>query len=98
MTTAPLTADHITAGQNRLIRYLDVGGLILTLLTVVVAVIWAFPLYWAVVTTFKPEHEVIRPFIELWPENFTLEAYFHIIANTRIVRLYINSIITSLSI
>ena len=98
MTTAPLTADHVTAGQNRLIRYLDVGGLILTLLTVVVAVIWAFPLYWAVVTTFKPEHEVIRPFIELWPENFTLEAYFHIIANTRIVRWYINSIITSLSI
>jgi multiple sugar transport system permease protein len=98
MTTAPLTADHLTAGQNRLIRYLDVGGLILTLLTVVVAVIWAFPLYWAVVTTFKPEHEVIRPFIELWPENFTLEAYFHIIANTRIVRWYINSIITSLSI
>jgi multiple sugar transport system permease protein len=98
MTTAPLTADHVTAGQNRLIRYLDVGGLILTLLTVVVAVIWAFPLYWAVVTTFKPEHEVIRPFIELWPENFTLEAYFHIIENTRIVRWYINSIITSLSI
>ena len=98
MTTAPLTAVHVTAGQNRLIRYLDVGGLILTLVTVAVAVIWAFPLYWAVVTTFKPEHEVIRPYIELLPDTFTLEAYFHIIENTRIVRWYINSIITSLSI
>jgi len=98
MTTAPLTAEHVAAGQNRLIRYLDVGGLILTLVTVAVAVIWAFPLYWAVVTTFKPEHEVIRPYIELLPDTFTLEAYFHIIENTRIVRWYINSIITSLSI
>jgi multiple sugar transport system permease protein len=98
MTTAPLTADHASAGQHRLIRYLDVGGLALTLLTVAAAVIWAFPLYWAIVTTIKPEHEVIRPYIELWPDNFTLEAYFHIIANTRIVRWYINSIITSLSI
>jgi multiple sugar transport system permease protein len=60
--------------------------------------IWAFPLYWAIVTTIKPEHEVIRPYVELWPENFTLEAYVHIIQNTRIVRWYINSIITSLSI
>ena len=98
MTTAPLTAEHVAAGQNRLIRYLDVGGLILTLVTVAVAVIWAFPLYWAVVTTFKPEHEVIRPYIELLPDTFTLDAYFHIIENTRIVRWYINSIITSLSI
>lgn len=98
MTTAPLTADHVTAGQHRLIRYFDIGGLILTLLTVVAAVVWAFPLYWAIVTTFKPEHEVVRPFIELWPEHFTMDAYFHIIANTRIVRWYINSIVTSLSI
>jgi multiple sugar transport system permease protein len=98
MTTAPLTAEHVSAGQHRLLRYLDVGGIALTLLTIAAALIWAFPLYWAIVTTIKPEHEVIRPYVELWPENFTLEAYVHIIQNTRIVRWYINSIITSLSI
>ena len=70
----------------------------LTLLTIVCAVIWAFPLYWLVVTTFKPEDEVVRPFIELWPDTFTLEAYVHIIDNTKIVRWYINSIITSSTI
>ena len=55
--------------------------------------IWAFPLYWAVVTTFKPEDEVVRPYIELWPDTFTFEAYVHIIKNTKIVSWYINSII-----
>jgi multiple sugar transport system permease protein len=98
MSAVPRTADHAGAGEGRLIRYLDVGGLILTLITVVAAVIWAFPLYWLVITTFKPEFEVVRPYIEPWPEHFTLEAYFHIIANTKIVTWYINSIITSVAI
>lgn len=95
MTAAARTMEHAGAAENRMIRYLDIGGLILTLLTVIAAVIWAFPIYWAVITTFKPEHEVIRPYIELWPDTFTLEAYIHIIANTKIVTWYINSIITA---
>ena len=56
--------------------------------------IWVFPLYWALITTFKPEHEVVRPYIELWPDTFTLDAYVYIIANTEIGIWYLNSIIT----
>ena len=37
---------------------------------------------------------MVRPYIELWPDTFTFEAYVHIIDNTKIVRWYINSIIT----
>jgi len=95
MSATARTMEHAGVAENRLIRYLDIGGLILTLLTVIAAVIWAFPLYWAVITTFKPEHEVIRPYIELWPDTFTIEAYIHIIKNTKIVTWYINSIITA---
>ncbi|MCR4281481.1 MAG: carbohydrate ABC transporter permease [Bauldia sp.] len=76
-------------------RHLDIGGLVLTLLTVAFAIVWAFPLYWAVVTTFKPEFEVVRPYIELWPEHFTIEAYIHVITNTRLGIWYVNSIIIS---
>ena len=92
--------DLAAAGgrENRMIRYLDIGGLVLTLLTVIAAVVWAFPLYWAVITTFKPEFEVVRPYVELWPENFTFEAYTHIVTNTKIVTWYINSIITASAI
>jgi multiple sugar transport system permease protein len=95
MTSTPIAVDHIHAGQHRLIRGLDLGALILTIVTLAFAIIWAFPLYWAVVTTFKPEFEVVRPYIELWPDTFTIEAYVHIITNTRLGTWYVNSIITA---
>jgi multiple sugar transport system permease protein len=98
MSTVARSFEPAGASQGRFVRFLDIGGLILTLVTVVCAVVWAFPLYWAVITTFKPEHEVVRPVIELWPDTFTFEAYVHIVANTRIIRWYFNSIVTSLAI
>ena len=87
-----------SARRSTLAYRLDISGRALTLLGIACAVIWAFPLYWLVITTFKPEDEVVRPFIELWPDTFTFEAYVHIINNTKIVRWYINSIITSSTI
>ena len=45
--------------------------------------LWAFPLYWALVTTFKPEDEVVRPYIELWPDTFTLTGYVYILSQYR---------------
>jgi multiple sugar transport system permease protein len=95
MTSTPIAVEHVHAGQHRLIRGLDLGALILTIVTLAFAIIWAFPLYWAVVTTFKPEFEVVRPYIELWPDTFTIEAYVHIITNTRLGTWYVNSIITA---
>ena len=46
------------------LRRLNLAGFIITLLTVIVALIWAFPLYWGVITSLKPEDEVVRPYIE----------------------------------
>ncbi len=96
--TTPASAAHHSAGQHRLISSLDAGGAVLTLVTVAAALIWAFPLYWALVTSFKPEDEVVRPYIELWPEHFTLAAYVHVITNTRLGIWYLNSIVTASAI
>lgn len=85
-------------GKTSLAYRFDIGGRALTLISIVAATIWAFPLYWLVVTTFKPEFEVVRPYIELWPDTFTFEAYVHIINNTQIVRWYVNSIVVSTTI
>lgn len=79
-------------------RWMDWGGLGLTLTTVICALIWAFPLYWAAITTFKPETEVVRPYIELWPETFTLEAYSHVLLNTNISLWYLNSLVVAVSV
>ena len=97
-TSAEPGADQIAALSARRLsrlRHLDLAGLVITLITCVVAVVWAFPLYWGLVTTFKPEYEVVRPGVQLWPEHFTFENYLHVLLQTKIGIWYLNSLITS---
>ncbi len=67
------------------------GG-IATVLTVAFAVIWAFPLYWGVISSLKPEDEVIRPYVELWPQHLTFEHYINALTKTQIGIWYLNSV------
>ena len=88
-------ASGAAARRFRRIRNLDLVGGLVTLATVIAAALWAFPLYWALVTTFKPEYEVVRPGVELWPEHFTFQNYVHVLLETHIGYWYVNSLITS---
>jgi len=63
-----------TAARLAKLNRLDAVGLLITLLTLVGAVIWAFPLYWGLITTFKHEYEIVRPGFQPWPEHFALRA------------------------
>ena len=69
--------------------------LLITTATIVAAVAWAFPLYWALVTTLKPEDEVVQPGIALLPHTFTLGAYAYVFRHTIIGTWYVNSLVTS---
>jgi multiple sugar transport system permease protein len=80
------------------LRTFDAVGLVLTLGTLVFAAIWAFPLYWGLVTTFKPEDEVVKPGLHLWPEHFTFDNYTHALLTTKIGLWYVNSLITSAAV
>lgn len=73
------------------------GGVI-TVLTIVFAILWAFPLYWGVVSSLKSEDEVVRPYIELWPQNLTFSHYTTAIYDTQIVTWYINSIAVAVGV
>jgi multiple sugar transport system permease protein len=79
-------------------RVIDMGGLILSGVTIVAALAFAFPIYWAVITSFKSETEVIASGISLWPKRFNTEAYAHVWNNTNIAYWYLNSFVTSLLI
>jgi multiple sugar transport system permease protein len=92
-----LDVDQKAAMRWRWLRLIDLGGLVLTLGTLAFAIVWAFPLYWAAVTTLKPEHEAVRPYVELWPETVTLESYTHVLQNTSIGIWFLNSIVISLA-
>jgi multiple sugar transport system permease protein len=79
-------------------RRFNFWGAIITLLTVLVALLWAFPLYWGVISSLKPEDEVVRPYIELWPENLTFAHYLHALTATQIGAWYVNSIVVAVGV
>ena len=76
----------------------NLWGGVLTLVTVVVAILWAFPLYWGVISSLKPEDEVVRPYIELWPETLTFQHYTFALFSTQIGLWYLNSVIVALGV
>ena len=53
------------AGRLARLNRLDVAGLFITFGTLIGAIIWAFPLYWGLITTFKHENEIVRPGVEI---------------------------------
>lgn len=77
-------------------KRINAVALTITLFTVACAVLWAFPLYWGVVTSLKPESEVVRPFVELWPDTFTIDAYVFALTQTKIGIWYLNSLLSAL--
>jgi len=90
--------DAPAARRLARLQQLDAAGLLITLATVIGAILWAFPLYWGLITTFKHEYEIVRPGLQLWPEHFTLENYVHVLLQTKIGYWYVNSLITSAAV
>ena len=80
------------------LQRINKAGAVLTLLTLLAAIFWAFPIYWALVTTFKPEQDIVQPGLEFWPRHITVEAYTHVLFETKLGIWYINSLVTSLSV
>ena len=80
------------------VRRFNAAGLAITLATVIFAVLWAFPIYWAIVSSLKPDNEVVRPYVELWPDTLTFEHYVFALTQTQIGYWYLNSIVTALGV
>jgi multiple sugar transport system permease protein len=79
-------------------RKANLWGGIITGLTILAAVLWAFPLYWGVISSLKPEDEVVRPYIELWPENLTFSHYITAMTTTQIGSWYLNSVAVAVGV
>jgi multiple sugar transport system permease protein len=93
--TSDAIADVALARRQRRIRRLDAVGLVFTILTVIGAILWAFPMYWGLVTSLKPDADVVKGSVVLYPSPFTLDAYTHALFATSMGRWYLNSLITS---
>lgn len=50
-------------------------NILLSIVAVIIACIFLFPLYWIVVNSFKLDSEIFASTPTLWPQQFTLKAY-----------------------
>ncbi|WP_161880586.1 carbohydrate ABC transporter permease [Deinococcus alpinitundrae] len=80
------------------VRLSRLWGGVITALTLVLAAAWVFPMYWAVVTSVKPDDETVAAPPTLWPQKFDFSSYSYIFQNSPIVRWYINSVLTAVLI
>lgn len=78
-------------------RRIDTGAILLTGLTVICAFLWFFPIYWAIMTSLRFDQDTVTDF-SLFPKNPTLSAYIFTIENSNLLRWYLNSTITSVTI
>jgi len=79
-------------------KRMNYAGAAITVFTVVCAVLWAFPIYWGIVSSLKPDDEVVRPYIELWPDTLTFEHYIFALTETQIGAWYVNSIASAIGV
>lgn len=86
---APRAAGRSVKGPN-------VPGVIGTLFTLFMAALWFFPLYWAVITSMKPENTVLEG--KWLPIPFSLAAYARVFQESGLLRWYLNSILTAVII
>lgn len=70
-----------------LAKRLDAAGMLVSLLTLGLAVLWAFPIYWSIVATVTPTPD--GSFLTV------IDNYRQVLFETSLGRWYINSIVTS---
>lgn len=68
-TVPPRTARRSGGGRRRLTTW------VLSAVSVVLFVLFVFPVYWMVNTSFQPNNEIRGSEIHFWPDNFTLRNY-----------------------
>ena len=79
-------------------RRFTLGSALLTLLTLICALIWFFPIYWAILTSIRTDEEAVKAGFSLWPDEPTLGGYLYVIQHSNIARWYFNSTLTSVAI
>lgn len=59
--------------------------------------IMVFPLYWIVITSFKPQKEIFSYPLHYWPEQFTLQNYINIFKVSKFNVYIANSLLVSIT-
>lgn len=69
-----LQVTERTRNTNMKLNYKH-KNILLSIVAIIIACIFLFPLYWIVVNSFKLDSEIFASTPTLWPQQFTLKAY-----------------------
>jgi ABC-type glycerol-3-phosphate transport system permease component len=81
---------------RRRLRWIDVAARSAVYLTLgTAAVAMAFPFYWMVVTTLRPEAEAYSVALTLWPSRVSLATYWKLLSDPQlpVLRFFVNSVV-----
>lgn len=67
-------------------------------ISLVIGLVWVFPLYWAVNTSLTVDQKTAQIPPYWFPSPILLDAFRYVIKNTAIIRWYLNSVVTSVAI
>lgn len=72
--------------------------IIVLIILILVCILWMFPIVWAVLTSFKSEHEIQTTGFHMIPIEWTLDNYRKLFGNdsSPVLRWFLNSLIISL--
>ena len=105
MTTTTPTADQVpapraaeasaerTSGGDPMTRMLRWRTALLTLCALLLTVAMLLPLVWMLLTSFKPESEIVAFPPRLFPHSFTVQHYVDVWSRIPFARLYLNTIV-----
>jgi multiple sugar transport system permease protein len=73
-------------------------NLAFTLIVLIAAAIWIFPLYWALTTSLRSESRIVSDGASVLLDEVNFTAYSQVLATSKLVRWYVNSVGTSVTI
>lgn len=92
------TGTNVLETTERKGKRPNVPGVIGTIFTLIMAAVWMFPLYWAVVTSLKQENDVLADPPSWLPIPITFNAYRAVLTESGLLRWYWNSVLTGVII
>ena len=80
------------------IRRISISSILVTVFSLGFALIWIFPMYWALNTSLTVDTKTVQIPPSWFPMPMVLDGYNFVIKNTMIIRWYFNSVVNSLAI
>ncbi|MGA2614754.1 MAG: carbohydrate ABC transporter permease [Spirochaetia bacterium] len=80
------------------VRRVSIPSIFVTVFSMALALIWIFPMYWALNTSLTVDTKTVQIPPSWFPMPMVLDGYNFVIKNTMIIRWYFNSVVNSLAI